>query len=106
MGMSEEEFDITTPRYFYFRSKGFESVRHEEARNARTVAFYSFLPHTKKGAVKRPEDLYHLPGDMETLEAIEKRLAKDREHMAKVLKIAKGIDFFAGETMPRILPEA
>lgn len=106
MGMSEEEFDITTPRYFFYRHRGFESVRIEDAKNARMVAFYSFLPHTKKGAVKRPEDLYHLPGDMETLEAIEKRLTKDREHMANILRIAKGIDVFAGETMPKIIPEA
>lgn len=104
--MSEEEFDITTPRYFFARYKGFETLRIDDARNTRIAAFYAFLPHTKKGSLKRPEDLYHLPGDMETLEAIEKRLAKDREHLAKVLKVARTIDFFNGETMPRILPEA
>lgn len=104
--MSETEFDITTPRYFYFRHKGFESVRIEEAKNTRIAAFYSMLPHTKKGALRRPEDLYPLPGDVETLETIEKKIAKDRKHMANVLKIAKGIDFFAGETMPKTIPEA
>ena len=101
MGMSEFEFRHTTPRYFYFRQKGFEGLRLEDARNARTIAFFSYLPHTKKGSLKRPEDLYLLPGDKNSLEAIEARIAKERGHMADVLRIAKNIDFFKGETMPQ-----
>lgn len=99
--MSEMEFRHTTPRYFYFRHKGFESTRMEDARNARAVAFYSFLPHTKKGSLKRPEDLYPLYGDKDTLEAVEAKIRAERSHMADVLRIAKTIDFFKGETMPQ-----
>lgn len=105
--MSESEFDITTPRYFYFRHKGFQSVQVEAAKNARLIAYFGTrIMYYKRKAYKRPEDLYPLPGDVETLETIESRIAKDRQHMASVLKIAKDIDFFAGETMPKILPEA
>ena len=75
----------------------------EQARNARLLAFYSFLPHTKKNSVKRPEDLYHLPGDMGTSKHLTET---ERAYMAKVLNIAKTVDVFAGETMPKIIPEA
>lgn len=99
--MSEHEFRHTTPRYFYFKQKGFESVMLEEARNARLIAFYAFLPHTKKGTLRRPEDLYPLYNDKTTLEAVEARIQAERGHMADVLRIAKTIDFFKGETMPQ-----
>ena len=103
MGMSEREFRQTSPRYFYFRSKGFESVMLEQARNTRLLAFYSFLPHTKKNSVKRPEDLYHLPGDTKGTQVM---TDEQRAHMVKVLNIAKTVDVFAGETMPKTIPEA
>jgi len=101
LGRSEREFRHTTPRYFYFRHKGFESVRLEDARSTRVLAFYSFLPHTKKGSLKRPEDLYRLPGDRTSLETVEAMIKKERSHMADVLRIAKNVDFFKGETMPQ-----
>lgn len=106
MGIGEKEFRLTTPRYFYFRSKGFETVMLENARNARIVAFYAIAPHVKKGAVRRPEDLYPLQGDRSRLEAVESSIQNERAYMARILKTAKSIDVFAGETMPKIIPEA
>lgn len=76
-------------------------MRLEDAINTRLLAFYSFLPHTKKGSLKRPEDLYRLPGDKSSLEAVEERIKKERSHMADILRIAKNVDFFKGETMPQ-----
>lgn len=105
--MSEREFRLTTPRYFYFRQKGFESVRIEEARNARLIAYFGTRTmYYKLNAYRRPEDLYYLSGDADTLEAIEQRIKGERDYMAQVLKVAKTIDVFKGETMPKTIPEA
>lgn len=97
MGMSEKEFRLTTPRYFHFRQKGFEANNWEQWRIARTVAFYAFLPHTKKGAIKNPEGLFRLPDEQRLPHLTEEFKAE----AARVLEIAKTIDFFAGETMPQ-----
>ncbi len=99
MGMSETEFEITTPRYFFHRRTGFESVQREQARNTRIIAFYAIAPHMKKGAIKRPEDLYTLPGDGKRVREYDE---DERKRLAKLLEIAKGVDFFKGETMPKI----
>ena len=105
MGWTQDQFWFSTPRFFenaYFGWLEYQdSVMLANARNARTIAYFSYLPHTKKGSLKRPEDLYPLPGDKNSLEAIEARIAKERGNMADVLRIAKNIDFFKGETMPQ-----
>lgn len=101
MGMSESEFETTTPRYFYHRRKGFESVQLEQARNARQIAFFAVLPHLKKDAVRRPEDLYRLPGDLSRIEQAEKQMEGQREKMKELLRRAKDVDFFKGETLPK-----
>ncbi len=105
MGWSQDEFWFSTPRFFENAYFGWieyqDAVMLENARNARRIAYYSFLPHTKKGSLKRPEDLYPLYGDKDTLEAVEARIQAERSHMADVLRIAKQIDFFKGETMPQ-----
>lgn len=99
MGMSEWEFLHTTPRYFFNRQKGFERVQLEQWQRSRLEAFYAFLPHTKKGALKRPSDLFKLPGDEREIQFSEEA----KRAMIAHLKRAKGVDFFAGET---IKPEA
>lgn len=33
--------------------------------NSRIIAFYSVLPHVKKGSIKKPQDLFELPIDIE-----------------------------------------
>ena len=97
MGMSEKEFRHTTPRYFYFKQKGFEALQLEHWQRARLEAFYSFLPHAKKGAMNRPSDLFKLPGDEKEINFSEEAKAAMIAH----LKRAKGVDFFAGETIPK-----
>lgn len=95
MGMSEKEFRLTTPRYFYFRRKGFEDLQTESWKRARLQAFYSFLPHTKKGALRRPENLFQLPGENELPEYSELQ----KEAILRHMKAAQGVDIFAGETI-------
>lgn len=99
--MSEREFRHTTPRYFYFRSKGFESLIYDEWRRTRIESYHNRWGFWTKPP-KRPEDLYYLPGDSIVTAATQAEI----EHMVKVLKIAKTVDVFAGETMPKIIPEA
>lgn len=110
MGWSQDEFWLSTPRFFQNAFFGWREQKKEEhiegLRRTRLVAFYSLLPHMKKGAMRRPEDLYYLSGDADTLEAIEQRIKGEREYMAQVLKVAKTIDVFKGETMPKTIPEA
>ncbi len=91
--MSETEFRLTTPRYFYFRQKGFEDARHEQWQIERLCAFYAFLPHAKKGL--KPEKLFRLPGEGLLPEFSE----TEREAMLKHLKRAKGVDVFNGQTI-------
>jgi hypothetical protein len=95
MGMSEKEFRLTTPRYFYFRQKGFEALQVEYWQRTRMEAFYSFLPHTKKGALRKPEDMFRLPGENTLPEYNELQLAAIKRHM----EAAQGVDIFAGETI-------
>lgn len=97
MGLSEREFLNTTPRYFYFRHKGFEALQMEQWQRTRTQAFYSFLPHVKKNALRRPSDLFRLPTDTDYVELTPER---KREMMAH-LERAKKYDFFAGESIPK-----
>lgn len=63
MGMSEHEFDITTPRYFFNRQRGFfDGVFETEKSNwerARWLAMYSVAPHTSKNL--KVEDLAVFP---------------------------------------------
>lgn len=101
MGMSETEFRHTTPRYFYFRQKGFEGLQLEAWQRARIQAFYAFLPHAKKGAIKKPEGLFSLPGDAKQLPEITPEKSKQA---AELLAVAKTVDWFNGGTMPT--PEA
>mgnify|MGYP006921731261 FL=1 len=97
MGMSEREFLLTTPRYFYYRQKGFEILQTEAWQRTRMAAFYAFLPHTKKNAVRRPQDLFGLPGD-----AVEVNYAEEeRAAMIETLRRAREVDFFAGQALPK-----
>lgn len=96
MGMSEIEFELTTPRFFYYRQRGFEALQNEAWQRSRLEAFYSFLPHTKKNAMKKPSDLYRLPGDEKEVHISE----EERKRMSDLLKVAKNVDFFKGELMP------
>lgn len=96
MGMSEIDFELTTPRYFYHRRKGFERLQEEAWARTRMEAFYSFLPHTKKNALRRPQDLFKLPGDEFDFNYSDAEKAAMLDHLKKV----KNIDLFAGETIP------
>ena len=97
LGMSEAEFELTTPRYMYHRQKGFEALQVEYWQRTRMEAFYAFLPHTKKGALKRPTDLFQLPGDVKDIVFTE----AEKQRMIAALNRAKGVDFFAGESIPK-----
>lgn len=59
------------------------------------MSFYSFLPHTKKNALRRPMDLFRLPGDERDIEYTE----QERQQMIKHLAAAKNVNVFAGETI-------
>lgn len=102
MGLSEREFLNTTPRYFYYRNKGFDGLQLEQWERTRMQAFYSFLPHTKKNTVRRPSDLFRLPSDADYTELTPERKAAMMRH----LEIAKNYDFFAGESIPKEKAEA
>lgn len=95
MGMSEKEFRLTTPRYFYFMARGFEALQLEQWKRARMTAFYSFLPHAKKNSIKRPENLFKLPGEEFTPDWSEQM----KEAMKQHLERTKGVDLFAGESI-------
>lgn len=88
MGMSENEFELTTPRYFHYRCKGFEALQVESWQRARIGAFYAFLPHAKKNALRKPADLFTLPSDkrFEPTEA-EPEIMRERLRWAKTLDI-------------------
>lgn len=60
MGWSEEQFDLTTPAYFVAAYGGFIEQRGDWER-ARYQAFYSLMPHTKKGRLKKMADLGRFP---------------------------------------------
>lgn len=89
MGMSESEFELTTPRYFFYRMKGFESLQTEHWQRTRLEAFYAFMPHAKKNSLRKPSDLFKLPGDVPQFPAGEElRIMKEQ------LKAAQKIDWW------------
>lgn len=89
MGMSEIEFELTTPRYFFHRMKGFEDLQVEHWQRTRMAAFYAFLPHAKKNALRKPSDMFHLPGDQTRLPE-----GEELAIMAARLKEAAKVDWF------------
>lgn len=101
MGWSQDEFWLSTPRFFQNAYFGWMQQKNEDyiegLRRTRIAAFYSFLPHTKKGALKKPENLFRLPNENPLPQFTDEFKAE----AARVLEIAKTVDFFAGETMPQ-----
>lgn len=95
MGWTQDEFWLCTPRYFHNACEGFEGLQIEAWKRARLQAFYSFLPHTKKGALRKPEDMFRLPGENTLPEYNVAQLAAIKRHM----EAAQGVDLFAGETI-------
>lgn len=89
LGMSEIEFELTTPRYFYHRLQAFEDLQLDAWKRMRMQAFYAFLPHAKKNALRKPADLFRLPGDITLFPEGEERAA-----MAEILKQASKVDWF------------
>lgn len=98
MGWSQEQFWFSTPRFFQNAYFGWVEQQRENnierLRASRLLAFYSFLPHTKKGSLLTPKSLFSLPDEVPPqIEADEKMT----EHM----RLAKGVDFFAGESIKK-----
>lgn len=93
MGMSEQEFELTTPRYFHYRSKGFEALQVEAWQRVRMASFYAFLPHAKKNALKKPADLFTLPGDKPKFPE-----GEERAILAARLKEAMQVDWWGDKT--------
>lgn len=89
LGMSETEFELTTPRYFYYRLQGFEDLQLEAWQRMRMQAFYAFLPHAKKNVLRKPADLFRLPGDITLFPE-----GEERAMMAAILKEAVKVDWF------------
>lgn len=97
MGLSEKEFLNTTPRYFYFRHKGFETLQTEQWERTRVLSYYTFLPHAENKKTLTPKGLFRLSTDTDYVELTPER---KREMMAH-LERAKKYDFFAGESIPK-----
>lgn len=64
--MGEDEFWHSTPRYFAARQRGWSDERRERLETARTLAFFSVVPHVKAGSIKSPAQLWPLPHDAPT----------------------------------------
>lgn len=93
MGMSEQEFELTTPRYFYHRLQGFDYLQIEAWQRTRMETFYAFLPHAKKNALRKPTDMFALPGDEPIFPE-----GAERAAMAEILKQAAKVDWFGDKT--------
>jgi len=63
IGMGEDEFWHSTPRYFAARQRGFSDGRIERAELLRIHAFLTLSPNLKKGAYPTPADLWPMPHD-------------------------------------------
>jgi len=102
MGWSEEQFWFSTPRYFQNACTGFIDQQREEQieglRRTRLAAFYSFLPHTKKGTLQKPEHLFQLPGES----ALKEFGQEEKQAMLAHLERVKSIDLFAGQSITKI----
>lgn len=95
MGMSEQEFELTTPKYFYYRQKGYEAAHTDDWKKMRLHLYYSLLPHVKKNSIKKPQDLFKLTAEEYKMDE------KTYQARADVLRRVKNIDLFAGETVPK-----
>lgn len=95
MGMSEQEFELTTPRYFFHRQRGYESAHLDEWKRMRMHLYYSILPHVKKNSIRRPQDLFMLTDEEFRMDE------QTRQTLSDMLRKVKNIDLFAGETIPK-----
>ena len=74
LGMSEEEFMLTTPAFFSARAKGYEKQRQHQYELARWISFWAVVPHAKKGAVKNPQSLAQFTWEKVTPELTKEQL--------------------------------
>lgn len=65
LGYRESEFWNTTPRYFYAALRGQEQAEQAQWERMRWLAYFSFVPHAKKNALKGPKDLMQFPWETE-----------------------------------------
>lgn len=65
---------------------GYFKRSEDEWKRARFIAFYSIIPHAKKGKIKKPEDLLKLPS-----EAIIPTMSK-QEREVKAKEVLKKMD--------------
>lgn len=69
MGWSPDQFWDATPFEFWNALEGFvkfhTNIQQNEWNRTRVLAFYSFLPHAKRGSLNRPIDLFPLEWDEE-----------------------------------------
>lgn len=95
MGMSEQELELTTPRYFFHRQRGYEAAHLDDWKRMRMHLYYSILPHVKKNSIRKPQDLFRLTDEEFRMDE------KTYQARADVLRRVKNIDLFAGETVPK-----
>lgn len=65
---------------------GYFKRSEDEWKRARFIAFYSIIPHAKKGKIKKPEDLIKLPSDWQGKPTMseEERKEKAKEVLKKI----------------------
>lgn len=74
MGWTMDDFWLTPPSFFYAALRGHLEQERERANNglrqARIVAYYTYLPHISRGSNFSMSDIVWLPEDGERLDAM------------------------------------
>lgn len=76
MGMGEDEFWRTTPRYFALRTEAESKREQKQWEQARLPGFLSLSAHFKKGFRLRPADVYRFPWEATTPDALKEAWKK------------------------------
>lgn len=91
--MSQNDLEITTPRYLQARIRGHREKEQGAWDMARWVSYWAVLPHAKKGSVKNVTSLAKFPWDVKGANTSAEEMAAIRERLERIGKQHWGEDY-------------